>query len=407
MVGLAKKTIFSSNIPKIRAVSNKHLVKELKPSSVDAKYFGPEPNYAEIQPDDDIRQRHLGEAFNWYSRFYGGKEAKEFIIGYLASNGKTDVAKTVKKAPDAKVIPTFGWVARLALRGLVLNEQETDYLNGEVNRLLLLVNELQGEDAAEEDSSEAPNRPNIQDIMKEKTLEASGELEGLMDQFTSSGYPKEFTTKDFIFPLLQERKILPQHVNILVKVWEEHKAEYTEVQTGQCEQIVESYSNLTKMQIRNAIKFIDSVIADLHGYAAIKQANKKPRARKAVPVERVVAKLKYCRSFTDTALGIDLKSVSPTKLHNCSEAWCYDTKKRKIHHYVADEYGKILTVKGNTLIGFDKVASGIKALRKPAEQLKEIVGSKPAARKFFKDIKAVQSIPTGRFNADMIILKAW
>ena len=49
----------------------------------------------------------------------------------------------------------------------------------------------------------------------------------------------------------------------------------------------------------------------------------------------------------------------------------------------------------------------MKTLRKPAEQLKGVIGSKPAARKFFKEIKSVSAIPNGRFNDKMIILKAF
>ena len=65
------------------------------------------------------------------------------------------------------------------------------------------------------------------------------------------------------------------------------------------------------------------------------------------------------------------------------------------------------SVKGNALIGFDTKNSEVKILRKPAEQIKEIMGSKPAARKYFKDIKAVSTTPNGRFNESMIILKAF
>jgi hypothetical protein len=78
-----------------------------------------------------------------------------------------------------------------------------------------------------------------------------------------------------------------------------------------------------------------------------------------------------------------------------------------MHHYIADEYSKTLTVKGNTLIGFDPKQSEVKTLRKPAEQIKALTGSKPAARKYFKDIKAVATTPNGRFNDSMIILKAF
>jgi hypothetical protein len=49
----------------------------------------------------------------------------------------------------------------------------------------------------------------------------------------------------------------------------------------------------------------------------------------------------------------------------------------------------------------------MKTLRKPVEQIKALMGSKPAARKYFKEIKAVEAVPNGRFNADMVILKAF
>jgi hypothetical protein len=129
--------------------------------------------------------------------------------------------------------------------------------------------------------------------------------------------------------------------------------------------------------------------------------------RKAVPVEKLVAKLKYLKVFKDTATKLDLTSLHPVKLHGSSEAWVYDTAKRKLHHFIADEYSKTFTVKGNTLLGFDAANSEVKTLRKPAEQLKEIMGSKPAARKYFKDIKAVATTPNGRFNESMVILKAF
>ena len=102
-----------------------------------------------------------------------------------------------------------------------------------------------------------------------------------------------------------------------------------------------------------------------------------------------------------------MTSIHPAKLHGASEAWVYDSNRRKIHHYIADEYSKVFTVKGNTLLGFDTVTSEIKTLRKPGEQIKELMGSKPAARKFFKEIKSVSTKPTGRFNEHMIILKAF
>jgi hypothetical protein len=243
--------------------------------------------------------------------------------------------------------------------------------------------------------------------MREKADEALGDIEALFDEFVNSGFSKDFSIDKKVVGALSSRNVLPQHLASAIKRWNTLLNEYLEVQAGKCEQLNEGYANYSKMQLRYAIKLIEDIIAEFNGYISLKQVAKKPRAKKAVPVERVVAKLKHCKSFKDDALMLELTGLSPVKLHQATEAWVYDTKKRKMHHYVADAYSKCLLVKGNTVIGFDKKESGMKTLRKPVEQIKAIMGSKPAARKYFSEIKAVEAVPNGRFNIDMIILKAF
>lgn len=400
MVRLTKKTATNTKVS-----TSKSAVKELKPSSVDSKYFGSEPNFHEEQPDPERRPAYLGRSFNWYAKFYGSKDAKEFLIQYLTSKNQDDVAKMIKKAPDAKVSTTFGWLARMTLRGLVLNEDESKRLNDEISKLVEHVKEQITVDSKSEPTN--TRTTNVQEIMQERTAEAGGELEGLFDQYLTEGFSKDFNTSNSVINALEERKLLPQHVNLLIAHWENVKKEFIELQGGKCEQLTEAYGFMSKIQVRNAIKFIESIISDLNGYISIKRTTRKPRARKAVSVDKIVSKLKYCKSFKDDNQKLNLTSISPTKLHSCSEAWVYDTKKRKMYHFVADEYSKVLTVKGNAVQGFDKVASGVKTLRKPSEQIKAMTGSKPAARKFFKEIKSVQTVPTGRFNENMVILKAF
>ena len=91
-----------------------------------------------------------------------------------------------------------------------------------------------------------------------------------------------------------------------------------------------------------------------------------------------------------------------------SEAWLYDTKKRKLIHLIADEYAKCFTIKNNNVVGYSPSESLQKTLRKPAETLKAInTGGKPAARKTFKDIKATETAWNGRGSENLVILKAW
>ena len=368
-------------------------IKELHPRDPDAKYFGSEPIYVENQPN----KWSLGTALTWYGHFYDSKDAREFIAQYLDSKGETEKSKTVRRVHDREVIPTYGFVARCLLRGFTLNDEQNIRFQAEIERVIKTVEIVQ---KAEKPVS---NRPNVQEIMREKTHEAGGELEGRWDDYIKDGCKKENSIN--AVQVLTQHNILPQHINILVDAWKGKLDEYYLVQEGKDTQLNEAYGHLGKIQIRNIIGTIESIIADLNSYVNLKKNGRKPRAKKPVSVEKTVRKLKYLKTFKLEKL--ELVSVPPAKLHNSNEAWVYDTKKRKLYHFVADEYAKCLSVKNNTVTGFCTKQSEGKTLRKPETQIKEVMGSKPAARKFFKDIKAVSVTPNGRFNDDMIILKAF
>jgi hypothetical protein len=385
---------------KIIKASDYSQVKTLNPRDPDTEYLGPEPMFA-VQPDEDRRRVALMRSFTWYGRFYGKKDAKEFLSQYLDLRERPQEAKIMRKIDEKECINTLAWLARMELRGLELSETESNTLQNEIKRLLETVNKPEVIEAV----VEAPTRPNIQDILKDKAREAGGELEGLFDEYITSGAGSKHTLRPI--DEVAKKNVMPQHISLLTDVWKKKLNEIEEALKGTDSQLVQGYQHLTKTQLKNIVKFIELVISDLNSYISVKKAAKAPRARKAVPVEKIVAKLKYLKTFKDTASKLDLMSISPIKLHGSSEAWVYDTAKRKLHHYIADDYSKTFTVKGSTLLGFDTAQSEVKTLRKPSEQIKEVMGSKPAARKYFKDIKAVSTTPNGRFNDQMIILKAW
>jgi hypothetical protein len=387
------------------------MIKALNPKDGDTKYVGDEPFFA-VQPDPEFRNSALARAFSWYTRFYVRKDAKDLMIQYLEQNDRKQDAKIMAKAPESEILTTYGWLARMTLRGLQLTEHEELSLQNEITRLITCVHKpetvfksnLTPQEVEVEEKPEV-NRPNVQEIMREKAREATGEIIGLFDEFIEAGLKGSLPGKPI--DILAKYNILPQHIPIILDVWKKELNEWYEVQEGKDPQLVEGYSQFGKVQVKNMIKAIEQVISDLNSYISIKKANKTPRKRKPVPVEKIVAKLKYLKEFKDPAAKLDLVSVHPTKLHGASEAWVYDTAKRKLHHYVADQYSQTFTIKGNTILGFDTGKSEIKTLRKPGEQLKEIMGSKPAARKYFEGIKSVATAPNGRFNENMIILKAF
>jgi hypothetical protein len=377
-----------------------HFIKALNPRDVDQKYLGDEPFFA-LQPDEDQRGTALARSFTWYGRFYGKKDAKELLAQYCEHHDRANDAKILRKVDEKEYIMTLCWLARMTMRGLELNEHEEATLENEIARLLKLVAKPQVLQKEEEEKPTS-NRPNVQEIMKEKARDAAGELEGVFDEFYTTSKVSEKTVD-----IVAKFNVMSQHIPLIVEIWKKKQVEFEALAETDDKELKDAYGNLGKVQLRNILKFIEGVLGDLNSYISIKKASKAPRKKKAVPIEKIVSKLKYLKEFKDAVNKLDLVSVHPTKLHGASEAWVYDTAKRKLHHYIADEYSKSFTVKGNTILGFDTNASEIKTLRKPSEQIKEVMGSKPAARKFFKDIKAVATTPNGRFNENMIILKAF
>jgi len=373
-----------------------HLVKALDPRDADTKYMGEEPFFA-LQPDAEGRTLALTRSFTWYNRFYGKKDAKELLCLYLEHHNREVEAKYIRKVHENEMLMTLCWLARMNMRGLELSEYENLTLENEISRLSKLVHKPE---VVEKEKD--INKPTIQDYLREKARDAAGELEGAFDEFFTTGKTSTKTVD-----IVAKLNVTPQHIPLIVDVWKKKQIEFETLNETDDKELKEAYGNLGKIQLRNILKYIEQVLGDLNSYISIKKASKAPRKKKAIPVEKIVSKLKYLKEFKDVTTKLDLTSVHPTKLHGASEAWVYDTAKRKLHHYIADDYSKTFTVKGNTILGFDTATSEIKTLRKPGEQLKEVMGSKPAARKFFKDIKATPTVPTGRFNENLIILKAF
>jgi len=167
------------------------------------------------------------------------------------------------------------------------------------------------------------------------------------------------------------------------------------------EQLREGYSHRSRKQIKKFIEFLQEIESACNMLMQEAKVNKKPRARKAVPAEKIVAKLKYKK--TDEPLK--LVSINPTDILGAKELWVYNTKSRKLGKYVATEYAE-LGVKGTTITGFNEAQSICKTIRKPEEKLKEFkAAGKVQLRKFLDDINATDTKMNGRINEEIILLK--
>ena len=379
---------------------NENTIKRLNPKGAETKYVGFEPEW-KFQPTSETRVSAFANAFQWYNYHYGKKDAKEMLCHYLEHNGRKVDAKTMRGIPDSQIRVTPAWVCRMTLIGLELLEHEQCIIDEQISAMLKVKQEKKKEQS-EVDADTAVAKLTIQDHLREKISECCGELEGMFDDFVVAGAKM---SADFNpIKLMRGMNISPNMINSVLAVWELRLSEFNEVLEGKDDQLVEGYSHLNKNQLKQCVKFCETVINDCNSYVQLKKVERKPRAKKAVSPEKLTRRFKFLREFDE----LKLKSEPVTKLVNASEAWLYDTTKRKLIHVMADSHIGTFTVKGSAIIGFDTQTTVQKTLRKPAESIKAVTGGgKPAARKAFAEIKATETKYNGRGNDNLIILWAW
>ena len=260
-------------------------------------------------------------------------------------------------------------------------------------------------------------RKTIQENMRDKTMYIEGAVHELIDQFTNANCkdPDKYS----LMKLLRDEGCPPQTIDIIADPLKAQLGEINELMSPPSKkelatmseqeqdmvtQLEEGYSHFGKLQIRALQKFLERAVADCASYVQVKKADRQPRPTKQKTPAQLIRKFKYLRKFEE----LDLTSVSPEKMVNGTEAWLYNTKTRKLIYVIADEVIKTYSIKSNSVIGFDPNKSVQKTLRKPAEQIKELMnGGKPNNRKQFANIKATEIKYNGRGNEHVVILKAW
>ena len=367
---------------------------------VDVKYVGDEPTYPSLEEQqawtDSEYRTQVMRSLNWYAHTQDKKKSAEWLSQFLARNPRRQKIADAVKRGDIWPGPTVGFALRAGRVGLALR----------FGTLRTLVRQLKQADVGidtsnvvvEEVKDDKP-KFNIQERMAEKTAEFLGELEGRFDDFTS-----EFKGEPKLVELMTQMNVPAVQVKTVQEFINKKIVEFEEVNSSKDPQVLEAYKHLGKRQITSMIKWWTQALSDANSYNVVKKAAKAPRKKKAVLPEKVVAKLKYAKEFKELAL----KSADPTTILTAQELWVYNTKTRKLGIYIADQYAGTLTVKNSSIMGFDATASVQKTLRKPKEQIKEFTANgKPAAKKWFKGIKATEIKLNGRISTDIILLKVY
>lgn len=352
-----------------------------------------------------LRQFHI--AMSWYRLESSGKELKPKVINWMSQNGYTkEQIAEFKKTKDNRCGTTVGAIAACLLKGMPA--VRADFNDGRSSAVWLgqsiakIVSE--GKDDTD-DSEEIEVKPigpvvSIQDRVREASYKMTEEIETAIEAFQTD--PETFDPKAFkVLNLLKAHQAKAAHARVIRDFYARNLDELTEAATSKDEQLKEAYSHLSKVQLRKITAFYQEIVSACEMLAQEAKVNRKPKAKKAVPAEKIVAKLKYKKADEP----LKLVSINPADILGAKELWTYNTKSRKLGKYLAAEFHE-LSVKGTTITGFNEATSVQKTLRKPADQLKEFkAAGKVVLRKFLEDINAVDTRMNGRINEDIILLK--
>ena len=361
--------------------------------------------------DADTFHRFFKRAMDYYRLESDIKTYKPAVAKWMESVGCTKADITAfKKVKDSRVGTTMGAVACCLNRGMT--PLRADFNNGRDTAAWLRAEIVKVIAAGKDDIDEVEAKaleaakpavytPSIQERVREAAYRMTEEIEDAIESFQADA--ENFDPKAFkMLNLLKGKEVKAAHARIIKGFYSKDLAELEELASGEAdEQLREGYSHRSKKQIKNLITFYQEIMSACDMLAQEAKVNRAPRKTKAVPKEKLVAKLKYMK----TNEPLKLVSVNPTDIIGVGELWVYNTKNRKLGKYVAAEF-QTLGVKGTTITGFDEFKSVCKTLRKPEEKLKEFkAAGKVQLRKFLDDINATDTKMNGRINEEIILLK--
>lgn len=368
-------------------------MKDKKPKvniNIEAIFIGDEPTFG-----DSKTEIGFARSLYWYTGQYGPKESKKYVLEYVKNNkfSKEIIAKL--SSADEEIFKNLGFICRMVSRGAVLGIDKFNWIENRINEIIsyqkdnfvsaIIVNQTQSK----------PEK-SIQDKMFEYATQYINEIEGSIDEFIKSR-KSDFKCYDW----LKANDVKSAYTNQIKAHYSPLVEELSLTLNKEDPQLVESYSHWSKKELKSYFEFVSGIISDCEKYAGTTKTIRKPRKKKAIPMEKKVASVKYQKESVEYKIA----SVSPTQIIGAKQLWVFNTKYKKLGvYYAQDDSG--FGVKGTTIIGFDENTSIAKTLRKPEEVLPLITkGKKSELKKIMETIKCKESPLNGRLNSDTVLLK--
>lgn len=359
----------------VKAVKSKQMgIKTIK--SLNVGFYGEEPIY-----NRELTPKELEEALTWYNYNMDTKDGLGYLTDWMTKNGyDADDIKTVK-AGGEKFFPfTTFKLARILNVGGLLPAYAFKWLTEGI---------IEGCTKYRREKSEKVETPKYTiSRLNEGNATLLNDIENALDIRS-----KRFDLVEFL-----ASKSVSEQTAIKVAAYYQAELEKAKKLTPD--------DDTTPEMLADYVSYLEKIVTEAKIYAKVDVEApvkvvkpRKPRAKKIVPPEKKVAKLKYLKEHTD----LDIKSIEPKDIIGKKALWYFDTKYNKLT-VVRSETG--LDVKGTTII-FDEKTSESKRIGRRVRFAVDTItkGGKVAIRNIFKEFKTDNVEVTGRINENTLLLK--
>lgn len=364
-------------------------------------FYGKEPTWKNWTPDDfkDIEKVawSIAMSANWYNIRYTERDYRNAVLEYAEKMKIQDWQYMKKLGTDVFAFRSIGGKCKAATKGCVLPPMFQKNVDDTITQLIEMGKRVSSAEPQEEVVS-------VRDRVKNQSCMLASELEEQIDDYLqyivgNNPHYKKFEMEDW----LRSAQPSAMHCQFMLESFQPRVEELNMALLGENKELREGYSHITKAQLRKLYDFHKMLCDYLKLHIGIVKSNRKPRKKKKKKPDQVVKKLKYL--LKDTKTGAE--SILPESIVGGSTVIVYNTKTGKGTMYYADSTSGGISVKGTTLVGFDKTLSKEKKIKKPAEFIK--CAKKDGIRAInnhWKSINTKETEPNGRINANTLLLRS-
>ena len=345
-----------------------------------------------INPEIPISRMELIPLVSWYHQNYTGEEGRAWLVDYCEKYLPT----LVNKAKEGKLYYVQPCAyARLVLRGAQLPQETLAWLKNFISNM-----------EVPEIKKNVDTRVQMAQVAKKaRSEERTDQFDNFMEEFELEydTLIKGGRSQLDVFKSFQNFNPTGVKVREFIKV---AKLRLKDIKDSlkKGSDLAEAYDGFPRMRIRAFETFYITCIEGAERYikGGTTKKQRKPRAKKYVPVERKIASVQL---GAGSLFGI--KTLSPESVLDATAVVVYNNKYNQMSLLVAEK--DKLTIKGTTIQGISETNSIRKRIKKPQETLAKVSKAinTNAVINIFNAIKNQPSAVTGRLNEDTYLIKVF